>query len=148
MANGSSEALCVRVLWGERRMATHLLHPGRKLALGSTGEAVTATEAPLQFEVGQRHFALTFQKDVVGELLRNGEAPLSLGEAVHRGLAVEEKQGWSFDIGRSDVLRLGRGPVTLEAFRVRAPPKAIGSFEDLVDFRRVLNAPWMRAQFY
>ena len=135
MANASSEALCVRVLWGERRMATHLLHPGRKLALGSTGEAVTATEAPLQFEVGQRHFALTFQKDVVGELLRHGEAPLSLGDAVHRGLAVEEKQGWSFDIGRFDVLRLGRGPVTLEAFRVRAPPKAAGSLEDVVDYR-------------
>ena len=132
MANGTSEALCVRVLWGERRMATHLLHPGGKLALGSSGEVAT-TGAPLQFEVGSRHFALTFQNGVVGELLRNGEVPLSLGDAVNRGLAVEEKQGWSFDIGRADVLRLGNGPVTLEAFRVRAPPRAIGSLE--VDYR-------------
>lgn len=133
MANGSAEALCVRVLWGERRMATHLLHPGRKLALGSTGDAVNATRAPLQFEAGDRHFSLTFQEGVVGELLRNGETPLSLGDAVHRGLAIEEKQGWSFDLGRADVVRLGEGPVTLEAFRVRAPKKAIGALD--LDYR-------------
>ena len=129
------EALCVRVLWGERRVATHLLHPGRKLALGSTGEAMAASEAPLQFEAGARHFSLAFQEGVVGELLRNGETPLSLGDAVHRGLAVEEQKGWSFDIGRADVLRLGNGPVTVEAFRVRAPPRALGSLEDIVDYR-------------
>ena len=135
MSNGPLEALCVRVLWGERRMATHLLHPGRKLALGSTGEAVSPAQAPLQFEVGERHFSLTFQEGVVGELLREGETPLSLGDAVDRGLAVEEQQGWSFELGRADVLRLGKGPVTMEAFRVRAPRKAMGSIEDLVDFR-------------
>jgi TonB family protein len=128
------EALCVRVLWGERRVATHLIHPGAKLALTSTGEAVT-TEAPLQFEAGSRHFSLAFQEGVVGELLRNGETPLTLGDAVHRGLAVEEQKGWSFEIGRADVLRLGNGPVSVEAFRVRAPPKALGSLEDSVDFR-------------
>lgn len=135
MANGTSEALCVRVLWGERRMATHLLHPGRKLALGSTGDAVAPPQAPLQFEVGDRHFSLTFQQGVVGELLRNGETPLSLGDAVQRGLAIEEKQGWSFDIGRADVLRLGKGPVTLEAFRVRAPQRSVGTLEEIIDYR-------------
>lgn len=128
------EALCVRVLWGERRVATHLVHPGRKLALTATGEAVTEA-APLQFEAGDRHFSLSFQEGVTGELLRNGETPLSLGDAVHRGLAVEERQGWSFEIGRADVLRLGNGPVSVEAFRVRAPPKALGSLEDSIDFR-------------
>lgn len=127
------EALCVRVLWGERRVATHLIHPGRKLALASTGESVAPTEAPLQFEAGARHFSLNFQEGVVGELLRNGETPLSLGDAVHRGLAVEEDKGWSFDIGRADVLRLGDGPVSVEAFRVRAPPRALGGLT--VDYR-------------
>lgn len=129
------EALCVRVLWGERRVATHLIHPGRKLALGSTGEAVTPSQAPLQFEAGSRSFSLHFQEGVVGELLRNGETPLSLGDAVHRGLVVEEDKGWSFDIGRSDVLRLGKGPVCVEAFRVRAPPRALGTVEDIIDYR-------------
>jgi hypothetical protein len=129
------EALCVRVLWGERRVATHLLQPGKKLSLGSTGEAMTASEAPLQFEAGARHFSLAFQEGVVGELLRNGETPLTLGDAVHRGLAVEETKGWSFDIGRADVLRLGNGPVQVEAFRVRAPPRALGSLEDIIDYR-------------
>lgn len=127
------EALCVRVLWGERRVATHLLQPGRKLALASTGEPVTPAEAPLQFEAGARHFSLAFQEGVVGELLRNGQTPLSLGDAVHRGLAVEEPKGWSFDIGRSDVLRLGNGPVCVEAFRVRAPPRALATLD--VDYR-------------
>ncbi|MDP3155928.1 MAG: AgmX/PglI C-terminal domain-containing protein [Archangium sp.] len=127
------EALCVRVLWGERRVATHLIHAGGKLALGATGESVAATEAPLQFEAGTRHFSLAFQEGVVGQLLRNGQTPLTLGDAVHRGLAVEEQRGWSFDIGRADVLRLGNGPVSVEAFRVRAPPRALGSLE--VDYR-------------
>lgn len=132
MAN--NEALCVRVLWGEQPVATHLVHPGQKLALTSIGERATAN-APLQFEAGDRHFLLGFQEGVVGELLRNGETPLSLGDAVHRGLAVEEQKGWSFDIGRADVLRLGNGPVSVEAFRVRAPPKAFGKLEDAIDFR-------------
>lgn len=127
------EALCVRVLWGERRVATHLIHAGGKLALGTTGESVEASEAPLQFEAGARHFSLAFQEGVVGQVLRNGETPLTLGDAVHRGLAVEEQKGWSFDIGRADVLRLGNGPVSLEAFRVRAPPRALGPLE--VDYR-------------
>ena len=121
------EALCVRVLWGERRVATHMLQPGGKLALASTGEPVDPTHAPLQFEAGSRHFSLSFQEGVVGELLRNGETPLSLGDAVHRGLAIEEQKGWSFDIGRADVLRLGNGPVSVEAFRVRAPSCALAS---------------------
>ena len=128
------EALCVRVLWGERRVATHLIHPGRKLALGFTGEAVTPSQAPLQFEAGSRYFSLNFQEGVVGELLRNAETPLSLGDAVHRGLAVEEEKGWSFDIGRCDVLRLGKGPVRVEAFRVRAPVRAVGTAEDIIDY--------------
>ena len=127
------EALCVRVLWGERRVATHLLQPGAKLSLASTGEPVAAAEAPLQFEAGSRHFSLSFQEGVVGELLRNGETPLSLGETVHRGLAIEEQNGWSFDIGRADVLRLGTGPVRVEAFRVRAPSRALGSLA--LDYR-------------
>ena len=127
------EALCVRVLWGERRVATHLLQPGAKLALASTGEPVAAAEAPLQFEAGSRHFSLSFQEGVVGELLRNGQTPLSLGDAVHRGLAIEEQKGWSFDIGRADVLRLGNGPVSVEAFRVRAPSRALGSM--VLDYR-------------
>ena len=135
MSNESrGEALCVRVLWGERSIATHLIHPGRKLALASTGEPVSSTDARVQFEAGAHHFSLAFQEGVVGDVLRNGETPLSLGDAVHRGLAVEETKGWSFDIGRADMLRLGNGPVTLEAFRVRAPKRAIGSLEDIIDY--------------
>lgn len=138
MANTGTrgEALCVRVLWGERRVATHLLHPGDQLALASTGEPVPAVDAPLSFRTtAPGHFSLAFGEGVVGEVLRNGETPLTLGDAVHRGLAFEEKKGWSFDIGRADVLRLGRGPVSVEAFRVRAPPKAVGSLDDSIDYR-------------
>lgn len=129
------EALCVRVLWGERRVATHMLHPGQQLALAATGEQVPVSDAPLSFRTGPGHFSLAFGEGVVGEVLRNGEVPLTLGDAVHRGLAFEEAKGWSFDIGRADVLRLGRGPVSVEAFRVRAPPKAVGTLDDSIDYR-------------
>ncbi len=130
-----NEALCVRVLWGERRVATHVLHQGQQLSLASTGEPVPASEAPLRFHTAPGHFSIGFSEGVVGEVLRNGETPLSLGDAVHRGLAFEEPKGWSFDIGRADVLRLGRGPVSVEAFRVRAPPKAVGTLDDAIDYR-------------
>lgn len=116
----SSEALCVRVLWGERRVATHLLQSGAQLALNGVGEAVPEAKAPMKFDAA----GLTFHEGVVGTLLRNGETSLSLGDAVQRGLAIEAHDGWNLELGRADIVRLGSGPVCVEAFRVRAPPRA------------------------
>lgn len=116
----SSEALCVRVLWGERRVATHLLQSGAQLALNGVGEAVPDAKAPMKFDVA----GLTFHEGVVGTLLRNGETTLTLGDAVSRGLAVEAQGAWNLELGRADIVRVGSGPVCVEAFRVRAPPKA------------------------
>lgn len=116
----NSDALCVRVLWGERRVATHLLQSGAQLALNGVGEAVPSPAAPMKFDIT----GLTFHEGIVGTLLRNGETSLSLGDAVSRGLAVEEQGGWNLELGRADIVRLGNGPVCVEAFRVRAPPKA------------------------
>ncbi|MFO0593715.1 MAG: AgmX/PglI C-terminal domain-containing protein [Myxococcaceae bacterium] len=123
----TSDALCVRVLWGERTMATHLLHAGQSLNLANNGEPMSRADAPLRFEVSDKHFEVGFAEGVVGELYRNGETELSLGDVVHRGLAVEADGGWSCELGRADVMRLGRGPVWLEAYRVKAPPKAKGA---------------------
>lgn len=128
------EALCVRVLWGERRLATHLVHAGDSLALGATGE-VLPTRPTVRFSGDARRFSLDFHDGLTGEVLRNGDTPLSLGDAVLRGLAVETPKGWSLDIGRADVVRVGRGAVEIEAFRVRAPARAAGSLDDRVDYR-------------
>jgi TonB family protein len=127
----STEALCVRVLWGDRRVAAHVLNAGEKLALSQTGEP--SADGTLRFEAGERHFAVGFHEGVVGEVLRNGETPLSLGEAVHRGLASEAAGGWSLDVGRADVVRVGRGPVHFEAFRVNSPKRTPLALD--VDYR-------------
>ncbi|MGV3620874.1 MAG: AgmX/PglI C-terminal domain-containing protein [Archangium sp.] len=121
----SAEALCVRVLWGERRVATHLLQRGAQLSLNQVGEAVPQEKAPMKFDVT----GLTFHEGIVGTLLRNGETSLSLGDAVSRGLAVEAQGAWNLELGRADIVRLGTGPVSVEAFRVRAPPKAANLWE-------------------
>ncbi|MFZ5442661.1 MAG: TonB family protein [Myxococcota bacterium] len=122
------EALCVRVLWGERRLATHLVRDGQALALASNGELAPAAPA-LRFAASDGRFTLDFHDGLTGELLRNGETPLSLGEAVHRGLAEETPKGWTLGLGRADVVRVSRGAVEIEALRVLAPPKARGTAE-------------------
>jgi hypothetical protein len=128
------DALCVRVLWGERRVATHMLQVGQSLNLASNGEVLPRADAPIRFDVSSGgRFEVGFAEGIVGEVLRNGETPLSLGEVVHRGLATEADGGWSCELGRADQVRLGRGPVWLEAERVKAPPKAKGGL--VLDYR-------------
>ncbi len=124
------EALCVRVLWGERRLATHLVREA-PLTVGDG-------PAPLRFDAAPR-FGVAFADGVSGELLRNGQTPLSLGDAVHRGLAVETAHGWRLEVGRRDVVRLRRGPLLVEALRVRAPLRATATLDDRLDYR-FLNA--------
>lgn len=120
------EALCVRVLWGERRLATHLVRR-EPLAVGDG-------PAPLRFD-GAEGFGVAFTEGVAGEVLRHGDTPLSLGEAVHRGLAHETPHGWRLEVGRRDLVRLRRGPLTVEAHRVRAPARAVGALDEAVDYR-------------
>jgi len=121
--SAKAEALCVRVLWGEHRVATHVLHPGESVQLGSNGERSTRG---FRFAAEPGRYEVTFAEGVVGSLLRNGETELSLGDVIHKGLASEDgADGWSCELGRSDVLTLGGGPVQLEAFRVKAPAKAV-----------------------
>lgn len=133
-----TEALCVRVLWGEHRVATHLLHRGQVLSLGPTGEPSPAsTSQAMQFLVAAGHFEVGFSEGVVGTFLRNGETELSLSDAVHRGVATEAKHGWACDLGASDRVTLGArrrgaeelGPVRVEAFRVKAPARAVATRE-------------------
>lgn len=120
----STQALCVRVLWGERRISTHLLQRGESLPLTPLGERAARATAPLRFDADAQGFHLGFHEGVTGELLRNGETPLALGDTIHRGLATEDGQGWRLKLGHADVVRVGRGAVCLEAFRVNAPRKA------------------------
>jgi len=118
-----SEALCVRVLWFDVRVATHVLRKGASLALNSLGELTGIDHAPMRFDSK----TLTFHDGLTGTLLRNGETALSLSDSVARGLAVEEQGGWTLELGRSDIVQLGSGPVRVEAFRMRAPTRPAGA---------------------
>ncbi len=115
--SADTNALCVRVLWFDVRVATHLVRDGATLSLNQSGDAVARTHAPLHFDA--RTF--TFHEGVAGTVWRNGETALSLGDAVHRGLAAEDGSAWKLTLGRSDVVRVGRGPLRVEAFRTQAP---------------------------
>jgi len=117
-----SEALCVRVLWFDVRVATHVLRKGASLALNSLGELTQVAQAPMRFDSK----TLTFHDGLTGTLMRNGDTALSLSDSVARGLAVEEEGAWTLELGRSDVVQLGRGPVRVEAFRMRAPARPVG----------------------
>jgi TonB family protein len=119
------EALCVRVLWGERRLATHLVR----------SEPLELREGlPLRFDA-EAGFGVSFAPGVAGELVRHGETPLALGDAVHRGLARETPRGWRLEVGRKDLLRLRRGALTVEAHRVRAPARAVAALDEQLDYR-------------
>ncbi|MBL8915240.1 MAG: AgmX/PglI C-terminal domain-containing protein [Archangium sp.] len=106
-----------------------MLSAGQSLNLASNGDQLPRADAPIRFDVSAGgRFEVGFVEGVVGEVMRNGETPLSLGDVVHRGLAVESDGGWACELGRSDTVRLGRGPIWLEAERVAAPKQTRGGF--------------------
>lgn len=131
-----SEALCVRVLWFDVRVATHVLRKGATLALNTLGELTQPTHAPMRFDSR----TLTFHEGLTGTLLRNGETALSLSDSVARGLAVEEQGGWTLELGRADRVALGNGPVRVEAFRMRAPTRPAAAFNPDYGFLNSLLA--------
>lgn len=131
-----SEALCVRVLWFDVRVATHVLRKGASLALNSLGELTQPGHAPMRFDSK----TLTFHDGLTGTLLRNGETALSLSDSVARGLAVEAQGAWELELGRSDILQLGSGPVRVEAFRLRAPTRPATAFNPDYGFLNSLLA--------
>ncbi|MFT3710774.1 MAG: AgmX/PglI C-terminal domain-containing protein [Archangium sp.] len=111
-----------------------MLLAGQSLNLASNGEVLPRADAPIRFDVSSGgRFEVGFVEGIVGEVMRNGETALSLGDVVHRGMASEADGGWSCELGRADQVRLGRGPVWLEAERVAAPAKARGGM--VVDYR-------------
>ncbi len=131
----TSTALAVRVCWGSVRVASQLLveQGARRFSVGPGDDDVTARGGRVGFFVDGDGPHLVFTEGLSGELVRNGETPLSLSEVVHEGLAEETAAGWVVALGRLDVARLSVGSLVVEAFPVRAPKRVAAAPE--LDFR-------------
>jgi TonB family protein len=143
-------ALAISVRWGDRLINSALLRPGSRdaFSLGSAADSDVsvprAGHAVFRFDKdGPR---LEFTDGVRGEVLRNGETPLAMSEAIHRGLATEVGSGWALPLGRRDGLLLQFGALEVEAWPAKAPVK-VAPFRDRWDYRwlNVLLATVMAA---
>jgi TonB family protein len=137
---GTGEALCVRVRWGAHRVATHVLSAGQAdedVRLGTSDDAHVVLPRPgrARFRCDGDAFELFFTDGLAGQVLRNGEVPLTLDECIARGLAAESKDGWVMRLGHRDAVRLESGALTVDAFRIRRPRRAVASLDEVLDYR-------------
>lgn len=141
LSSGTGEALCVRVRWGAQRLATHVLDAGLAdealtLGPGADADVVLPRAGRARFRcAGEDTFELFFTDGLKGQVLRNAEVPLSLDECIARGLAAESKDGWTMRLGHADAVRLDAGALTVEAFRIRRPRRALAKLDDVLDYR-------------
>jgi hypothetical protein len=135
MADASC-ALAVRVGWGAVRVASQVLVEGgtRRFSVGPGDDDVTARGGRVGFFLDAQGPHLVFTEGLVGELIRNGETPLTLSQVVQAGLAEETAAGWVVSLGRLDAAKLELGSLTVEALPVRAPPRVPFGHGEL-DFR-------------
>lgn len=131
------QALCVIVRWGRQRLATHLLPAGsgRALRLGPGAEVELPPARAVTFRAAPDGFVLEFADGVTGSLLRDAEAPLRLGDAVQRGLAMEQGPSWRLRLGHRDAVVLEAGALVVEAFSTRRPLRALARLDDVLDYR-------------
>lgn len=140
LVSGAGEALCVRVRWGNHRVATHVLDAGLAddaVTLGSGADADVVLPRPgrARFACAGDTFVFAFTDGLAGEVLRNGETPLTLDECISRGLAEESGDGWAMRLGHADAVRLDAGSLTVDAFHIRRPRRALGRLDDVLDYR-------------
>ncbi|GMU60557.1 MAG: hypothetical protein AMXMBFR34_23200 [Myxococcaceae bacterium] len=136
----SGEALCVRVRWGNHRVATHVLDAGLSdravtLGPGAGSDVVLPRAGRARFRCAEDGFVFFFTDGLSGEVLRNGDTRLSLDECISRGLAWESDDGWLMRLGSRDAVRLDAGTLTVEAFRIRRPRRALASLDEALDYR-------------
>lgn len=135
------DAMCVRVSWGEQLVTSQVLRGAAEVRDGALSFAASPP-------------SVRFREGAVGELLRNGQTPLSLSDAVALGLAAETPDGWVLELGRADVVRLTVGALTWEAARLAPPRRVPFRFEPDYRFLNTLllcfalfGGMAMRAQF-
>ncbi|MCC6332784.1 MAG: TonB family protein [Myxococcales bacterium] len=136
----SGEALCVRVRWGNHRVATHVLDAGLSaravtLGAGAGSDVVLPRAGRARFRCAEDGFVFFFTDGLSGEVLRNGDTRLSLDECISRGLAWESDDGWLMRLGGRDAVRLEAGSLSVEAFRIRRPRRALASLDEALDYR-------------
>lgn len=123
-------ALAISVRWGEVLVESTMLRSD-----GLRSEPLSAIDARrAHFTMSQTGPVLHFSDGVRGEVLRNGETPLAMSEAIHRGLAYESGDGWSLPIGRRDRVLLRFGALEVEALPTKEPV-LVPSLPDAWDFR-------------
>lgn len=140
LVGAAGEALCVRVRWGDHRVATHVLDAGLAdealtLGPGADADVVLPRSGRARFSCAGEAFVFAFTDGLAGQVLRNGEVPLSLDECIARGLAQELGDGWVMRLGHADAVRLDAGSLTVDAFPIRRPRRALGALDDVLDYR-------------
>lgn len=142
-------ALAIAVRWHDTLISQAVLREGerRHFTVGAGDADVAVSRA------GQANFffdedgpGLQFSSGVQGEVWRNGETPLAMGDVIHRGLAEENGSGWRLPLGRRDGVVLRFGTITVEAVPTKAPQLVSGA-SGALDYRwlNVLLATAMAA---
>jgi TonB family protein len=134
----STTALAISVRWGDRLISSHVLraHDRRVFSLGSApGSDVPVPRAgQASFSFGGDGPVVHFTDGVRGQVFRNGDTELPMSDVIHRGLAHEEKEGWTLPLGRRDGVVLEFGNVAVEAWPMKAPLR-VGLMNAVWDYR-------------
>lgn len=133
--------LALRFKWGEHRLHSEVLKPGRQRAFSvGTAEGV---DFPCADVAGAERFVLVpagatdvvrFARGVQGTLWRGDEAR-TLSAAVERGEAVPDGDGWAVTLGPRDAVTLELGSVAVEALPVPLPKAVKTDPLEAIDLR-------------
>jgi hypothetical protein len=147
--DSGTEALAIRVSWGDRRLAAQVLVPGgtSRFSIGPKNcDLTVAQSGRLVFSLERGRALLSLSPDVVGTIRRGDGKALPLATAAERAGALEEEAGWVLPLHRRDAVELQVGALRVSAFNVRAPRAAAWSVDELdFGFLNVLLATGLLA---
>jgi outer membrane biosynthesis protein TonB len=132
--------LALRFSWGEHRLHSEVLRPGRGAFTVGTAHGV---DFPIADVAGAERFTLVpsgdihtvrFARGMSGSLWR-GDEERSLKDAVMRGEALPDGDGWAVTLGARDAVRLELGSIAVEALPVPVPSAVQGDLLEAIDLR-------------
>lgn len=116
----------LRFKWGEHRLHTEVLEPGRR---AFTVGSASGVDFPCAEVAGAERFTLVpagevatvrFARGMQGAVWR-GDTEHALHAVIERGEAVPDGDGWAVSLGARDAVRLELGGIAVEAVPVRMP---------------------------
>ncbi len=120
----------VRLRWGSRRLAAELLGVDRtRLSLGNEpGDDVdTGSPVRLKFELLPQGLVVDFSLGVTGTASVRGDQPVTVGQLVERGAAVELAPGtWRLTLGEKDRATLVVGMLVVDVRRAQGRIRRLG----------------------